>query len=46
MSPGKNDIILSPRDRYLIMMEKARVPAGQVRDYYILSGITYHIGIE
>ena len=43
----RNDITLSPRDPYLVMMDKAVEPAGQARDDYdIFRGIARHLGIE
>ena len=43
----RNDITLSPRDPFLIMMDKALEPAGQARDdYAIFIGIAQHLGIE
>lgn len=43
----RNDITLSPRDPFLIMMDKALEPAGQARDdYAIFFGIAQHLGIE
>lgn len=43
----RNDITLSPRDPYVLMMEKVVDPAGQARDDYdIFRGIARHLGIE
>lgn len=43
----RNDINLSPRDPYLVMMDQAVAPAGQARDDYdIFGGIAQHLGIE
>lgn len=43
----RNDINLSPRDPYLVMMDQAVAPAGQARDDYdIFRGIAQHLGIE
>ena len=43
----RNDITLSPRDPYLIMMEKVVEPTGEARDDYdIFRGIAAHLGIE
>ena len=43
----RNDITLSPRDPYLVMMDKVVEPAGQARDdYTIFRGIAHHLGIE
>ena len=42
----RNDINLSPRDPYLVMMDQAVAPAGQARDDYdIFRGIAQHLGI-
>ena len=43
----RNDINLSPRDPYLVMMDQAVAPAGQARDDYdIFRGIAQHLRIE
>ena len=43
----RNDINLSPRDPYLVMMDQAVAPAGQARDDYdIFRGIAQHLDIE
>jgi biotin/methionine sulfoxide reductase len=43
----RDDINLSPRDPYLVMMGRSVPPAGQARDDYdIFSGIAQHLGIE
>ena len=42
----RNDITLSPRDPYLVMMEKAVEPAGEARDDYdIFRGIARHLNV-
>ena len=43
----RDDINLSPRDPYLVMMDQAVMPAGQARnDYDIFCGFARHLGIE
>ena len=43
----RDDINLSPRDPYLVMMDKTVPPAGQARDDYdIFRGIAQHLGIQ
>ena len=43
----RDDINLSPRDPYLVMMDRSVPPAGQARDDYdIFRGIAQHLGIE
>ena len=43
----RNDITLSPRDPYLVMMEKAVEPAGEARDDYdIFRGIARYFGVQ
>ena len=43
----RDDINLSPRDPYLVMMDKTVPPAGQARDDYdIFRGIAKNLGIE
>ena len=43
----RSDIGMTPRDPYVISMDKAVEPAGEARDdYTIFSGIARHLGIE
>ncbi len=42
----REDIALTPRDGFIVYMEKAAEPAGQARsDYEILSGIAQRMGV-
>ena len=42
----REDIAITPRDGFLVYMEKAVEPVGQARsDYEILSGIAKHMGV-
>jgi len=42
----RQDIAMSPRDNYVISMEKAIEPVGQSRDDYdILSALSHHLGV-
>ena len=43
----RNDMTLSPRDPYLVMMDKVVEPAGEARDdYEIFRGIARHLNVE